>query len=159
MDPIAFYFILVIAGVLLISAETIIPGGILGVFGAASLITACVIGWVRFPEPYNFISIVGVIVLAFALILLWLRILPETGIALAKDARDFKSPKGEHEIAVGSLGETLSTLRPSGLALIDGKRIDVITEGSWVDAHVPVKVIRTEGCRIFVRIAEPTVEG
>ena len=151
MEPIAFYFILVIAGVLLISAETIIPGGILGIFGAAALVTATVIGWVKFPAPYNFVSIIGVLVLSFALIILWLKILPKTGIALSKDAGDFKSPSGEDEVAVGTLCETLSTLRPSGLALIDGKRIDVITEGDWIDARVKVKVIRTEGCRIFVR--------
>lgn len=151
MGSIAFYFILVIAGVLLISAETIVPGGILGIFGSASLITAAVIGWMKFPEPFNYLSIGGVIILSIALIILWLRILPKTGISLNKDASDFKAPKGKTEVAVGTICETISPLRPSGLALLDGKRIDVITEGDWIDAHVHVKVIRTEGCRIFVR--------
>ncbi|MFC1467323.1 NfeD family protein [Verrucomicrobiota bacterium] len=151
MGPTAFYFILVIAGVLLISAETIVPGGILGIFGSAALITAAVVGWMKFSEPYNYISIVGVLILSFAMIILWLRILPKTGISLSKDASDFKAPKGKTEVAVGTICETLSPLRPSGMAMLDGKRIDVITEGNWIDAHVQVKVIRTEGCRIFVR--------
>lgn len=151
MGPTTFYFILVIAGVLLISAETIVPGGILGIFGGAALLTAAVVGWMKFPEPYNYLGIAGVIVLTIALVILWLRILPKTGISLSQDAGDFKAPKGKTEIAVGTVCETLSPLRPSGLALLDGKRIDVITEGDWIDAHTQVKVIRTEGCRIFVR--------
>lgn len=151
MGPTAFYFILVIAGVLLISAETIVPGGILGVFGGAALISAAVVGWMKFSEPYNYLSIFGVLTLSIALIILWLRILPKTGISLSKDAGDFKAPKGKTEVEVGTICETLSPLRPSGLATIEGKRIDVITEGEWIDAHKKVKVIHTEGCRIFVR--------
>lgn len=151
MGPTALYFTLVFTGALLISAETLIPGGILGLFGFAALITAAITGWMKFPEPFNYLSIIGLIILSISLVILWLRILPKTGITLAKDARDFKAPKGKNEVVVGTVCETLSSLRPSGLAMLEGKRIDVITEGNWIDAHVQVKVIRTEGCRIIVR--------
>lgn len=154
MEPIAFYFVLVIAGVLLIGAETIVPGGILGVFGGAALLGAAITGWMKFPEPYNFLSLAGVFVAALLLLIAWLRILPKTGISLSGNAADFKAPKGSVEIAPGTICETVTPLRPSGMAAIDGKRVDVISEGGWIGAHEKVKVIRTEGCRIFVRACE-----
>jgi membrane-bound serine protease (ClpP class) len=46
-----------------------------------------------------------------------------------------------------------SNLRPSGLALIDGKRIDVVTEGPMIERGTPVKVVAVEGMRVVVRSA------
>ena len=38
-----------------------------------------------------------------------------------------------------------------GTALINGKRVDVITEGSHIERGTPVKVVALEGMRVVVR--------
>jgi membrane-bound serine protease (ClpP class) len=55
----------------------------------------------------------------------------------------------------GKTGFATSYLRPSGVASIEGKRVDVLTEGDFVPAGSPIRVNRVEGARIFVR---PLVE-
>ena len=51
---------------------------------------------------------------------------------------------------LGRSGRAATKLRPSGIADIDGARLDVVTEGEFLDAGTPVVVIRVEGCRIVV---------
>jgi membrane-bound serine protease (ClpP class) len=50
----------------------------------------------------------------------------------------------------GMTGTALSLLRPAGIALIDDKRVDVLTDGEFIAAGTPVRVTRVEGARIFV---------
>jgi membrane-bound serine protease (ClpP class) len=49
-------------------------------------------------------------------------------------------------------GTALTPLRPSGTAVIDGKRVDVVTEGEMIDKDKPVRVIKVEGGRVVVRM-------
>lgn len=48
-------------------------------------------------------------------------------------------------------GTTLTDLRPAGKALIDGKKIDVVTEGGFIERGRPVEVVEIEGSRIVVK--------
>ncbi len=51
---------------------------------------------------------------------------------------------------LGMTGKTLSQLRPGGIALFGGKRIDVVTEGDFIEVGETVKVTRVEGMRVVV---------
>ena len=52
---------------------------------------------------------------------------------------------------VGHTGTTASSLRPSGKAIIDGKKIDVVAEVGMIESGVEVKVVKVEGINIVVR--------
>ena len=56
----------------------------------------------------------------------------------------------------GRTGTAASFLRPAGIASIDGRRIDVLTEGEFIAQGTPVEVTRVEGARIFVEPFAPT---
>ncbi|MFW5798671.1 MAG: NfeD family protein, partial [Planctomycetota bacterium] len=56
----------------------------------------------------------------------------------------------------GKTGLTLSDLRPSGVARIDGKRMDVVTEGEFITKGAEVVVSKVESMRVFVRQAPKT---
>jgi len=51
---------------------------------------------------------------------------------------------------LGKEGLTLSLLRPTGQAEIDGRRVDVITNGEFIPKGTRVKVVQVEGFRIVV---------
>ena len=50
----------------------------------------------------------------------------------------------------GKSGVTKSALRPAGVALIDGKRIDVVAVGRFIEKDKPIKVVKTSGNRVVV---------
>jgi membrane-bound serine protease (ClpP class) len=51
------------------------------------------------------------------------------------------------------MGTALTDLRPSGTAVVDGERVDVVSEGDFVKAGAPVMVMRSKGYRLVVRPA------
>lgn len=54
----------------------------------------------------------------------------------------------------GQQGRALTPLRPGGTALIGTERVDVVTEGKFVEANTPIKVIHVEGSRVVVEAAK-----
>ncbi len=57
------------------------------------------------------------------------------------------------EALKGRRGVTLTPLRPSGSAEIDGDRVDVIAASEFIAAGTPVQVVRVRGSRVEVRRA------
>lgn len=51
---------------------------------------------------------------------------------------------------LGRTGQAATVLRPSGLADIDGVRLDVVTEGEFLGPGTPIMVIKVEGSRVVV---------
>jgi membrane-bound serine protease (ClpP class) len=56
---------------------------------------------------------------------------------------------------VGQQGESLSDLRPTGIALIGGKRVDVVTRGELLERGSRVQVLMIEGNRVVVGAIKP----
>ena len=54
---------------------------------------------------------------------------------------------------VGRTGTAATELRPSGVADIEGERVDVTTDGEWLPAGTAIKVIKAEAMRVVVRRA------
>ena len=61
---------------------------------------------------------------------------------------------GDVAVAVGASGVAATDLRPAGRVTVDGRVVDVTSEGGWVAAGTAVRVLRVEGPRVFVRPAE-----
>lgn len=54
---------------------------------------------------------------------------------------------------IGKRGVTVTALRPAGIAEFDGDRVDVVSEGVFIDAGQSIDVLRVDGNRIVVRRA------
>ena len=55
---------------------------------------------------------------------------------------------------VGKEGTALTTLRPSGMALIEDKRFNVVTDGEYIEKDSPIRIVKIEGTRIVVSVVE-----
>jgi len=71
-----------------------------------------------------------------------------------QDLRGGGAGVGEDAVRVGARGVAHTKLRPSGIALIDGKRVDVVTVGVMLDAGEPLEVTELEGNRVVVKRIE-----
>ncbi len=52
---------------------------------------------------------------------------------------------------IGMRGVAYTALRPAGIAVVNGRRVDVVSEGGFVNRDDPVAVVRVEGRRIVVK--------
>ncbi|HMM05394.1 MAG TPA: NfeD family protein [Clostridiales bacterium] len=66
----------------------------------------------------------------------------------------YTPPNMDNEKYLGREGYTLTQLRPAGTMKIDGGRVDVVSDGGYVDAGVKVRVVGLDGTRILVREVE-----
>ena len=62
----------------------------------------------------------------------------------------FRSTRFELEALVGKEGVSVTPLRPSGTATIEGERINVVTEGGFVERNSKIVVVEVEGNRVVV---------
>ena len=53
---------------------------------------------------------------------------------------------------IGKTGAALTPLRPAGIADLDGVRLNVVTEGDYIERGAPVRVVRVTGNRIVVTV-------
>jgi membrane-bound serine protease (ClpP class) len=60
---------------------------------------------------------------------------------------------------LGKTGSAISPLRPAGIAEFDGTRVDVVSDGDFVEAGSTVEVTRVDGNRIVVRRSTPRQEN
>jgi membrane-bound serine protease (ClpP class) len=60
---------------------------------------------------------------------------------------------------LGRSGTALSPLRPAGIAEIDGTRVDVVSDGGFIEAGAAIEVTRVDGNRIVVRRPPPHQKG
>lgn len=153
-------------GTVAIAVEVfLLPGfgvaGILGVLLVGASVIMALVG--NLPTMNDFLqagAILGAsLVISAAVFIAWFRHLPNstrfTGLFLksATHASEGYVSAAVRGDLIGKLGAALTDLRPSGTAVIDGERVDVVTEGDFVKAGAPVTVIRSEGYRHIVRPA------
>ena len=155
MSPMTWYIALLAGGLLLIIAEILIPGGVAGVLGGLALLAAMGLGLAIFPAPWGFVSAIGIIVFGGVILLLWVRYFPRTRtgrrITLRLDGADYKSLSTPDESLRNAAGEAVTALRPSGIAVFNGKRYDVLADGGeWIAAGAAVRVSRIENGHVLV---------
>ncbi len=133
-----------------------LPGhGIAGILGAVILIAAVVLS---FGVAFFFVAAQAIaiaIVLSTLTFFAATRVFPENALMrrltfAAAQGPDYVAAPNRRDL-IGKTGVASSYLRPAGVSIVDGKRVDVLTEGDFVAAGTPVVISRVEGARIFVR--------
>ena len=144
--------ILLVAGALLLLAESVLPGMIAGLAGACCLAAAVIEGYVQFGAKTGNLILFGVLAGLVAGFWLWLKYFPDSRVAKVFISRKVVGEIGtEKPELLDQTGTALSPLRPAGTAIINGKRVDVVTEGQMIDPGTPVRVVAVEGMRVVVR--------
>lgn len=149
-----FFIIALISGLMLIGAEIFVPGGILGVMGGVALFAAVVAAFHAFGPTVGGYILVGIVILVGVAIYLWIKIFPKTRIGqkmtVSNDLADFKSADPALMELIGKNGTSSSPLRPAGYAVIEGRRVDVVTRGEMIAKGENVEVVKVEGNRVIV---------
>ncbi len=152
---------LAVLGLIAILLEMhVLPGhGFAGILGMVLLFAAVVLA---FGIAFFFVAMQAIsIAIVLSAITFWAstKIFPESAFFKRITLSAAQGPEyvasGDYRAFLGRSGRASSFLRPAGVATIDGRRVDVLTEGDFVPAGTPIRVTRVEGARIFV---EPVKE-
>ncbi|WNM62181.1 NfeD family protein [Candidatus Nitrospira neomarina] len=165
-------FLLVGLGLLLVGLEIfVIPGfGIAGILGIMALMGGLGLSLIGTGATWDsMLSALGqvafsilVAILATLILLRYFPRLPygrrlilETNLQAQEGYES--SPEADHRW-LGKQGIAVSDLHPSGIARFDRERVDVVSDGTFIDAGQPLEVVRIDGNRVVVRLAPPQSE-
>lgn len=165
-------FLLVGLGLILVGLEIfVVPGfgmaGILGIFALMGGLGLSLIGtgasWDSMLSALGQVALSILVAIIATLILVRYfprlpfgkRLILETNLQ-AEDGYE-SSPAEDHRW-LGKQGLAVSDLHPSGIARFDGERVDVVSDGTFIDAGQSIEVVRIDGNRVVVRLAPPPSE-
>ena len=148
--------LLFIIGLIFIILEFFVPGGIIGSIGLIA-----VIGSLFMATDNNTliaVSLIIAVVVSLTVSILLVKVFNKNmkffKKMVLKDAttteEGYVSNVNRVEL-LGKIGTALTPLRPAGIAYINDERVDVVTEGSFIDQDSEVIVVKVEGSRIVVR--------
>ena len=144
--------VLLIVGVVLLLLETVLPGAIAGIIGFLCLVAAIIVSYSQFGIQTGNFVLLGVALALTIGAIAWMQIFPNSALArpfISK--RTIGNVDAEKPELLGQTGTAYTNLRPSGTAIIGGKRVDVVTEGDMIERGASLKVIGIEGLRVVVR--------
>ncbi|RDW19234.1 hypothetical protein CWR48_09325 [Oceanobacillus arenosus] len=148
--------ILLLLGIGLIILELFIPGGIVGLLGTAAILGSLFMSGYSISHMAMSIAIAFIVAIIVGVIL-FRRIGLDKGVFKHIILRDQTTTELGYVSSVGRLeligleGVAVTPLRPSGIGLFNDERIDIVTEGSFIDKDKPIKVIKAEGIRVVVK--------
>ena len=153
-----YHIAVFLAGVLMIIVEILLPTvGLLAGLGVAAMLYSIVLA---LGGDIGALAALGIaLVISVVLFLLIVSRLPSSKlwnkIVLQKSSRTEEGyvSAAERSELVGKMGEVLTELRPSGTARIDGRPVDVISEGAYIQKGKQIVVLSVNGSRVVVREA------
>ena len=149
--------VFLIAGVILLAVEIAVPG--FGIPGVSGLV--CIFAGIFFMAPNAAIGIkylMAAFLVALILLFILIKVLGKSkyldrfilNTRLDKE-EGYISQKEDFSSLIGQKGKTQTALRPAGILILEnGRRLDVVSEGEFIEAGQWVIVSRVDGPKILV---------
>jgi len=155
--------LLFIVGLALVMAEFFVPGGIVGILGGLLILLSLILAGANMMQMIIAIFIALIVAIIGMVILMKffgkkLHVLNKLILLDATTTEEGYVSNVNRTELLGKVGKTLTPLRPAGTMLFGSERIDVVSEGGYVDAEKHVEIIKVEGSRIVVRQTEIEME-
>ena len=146
--------LLLVVGAILLMIEAVLPGMIAGLIGCACIAGAIFVAFDQLgPQTGSIVMFASLISLSVGFVV-WLIYFPKSragkifisNSAIAGEADDRSE-------LIGASGVTSTRLNPSGFAIINGKKYDVVAQVGMLEPESPIEVVDASGNRIVVRAA------
>lgn len=148
--------LLVGAGLMIV--EVFVPGfGLPGIMGLVLIGAGTVLAGV-YHGAMAAVAVLLVTIAVLAMLISWLMRrasqgeLPHGDLFLKE--REQLHAGQDMQVLVGRQGVTTSVLRPAGIGDFDGVRLNVVTEGGFIECGKPIEIVSVQGTRIVVKIRQ-----
>jgi membrane-bound serine protease (ClpP class) len=154
MTPVVIVISLFLMGLFLLLMEIFIPGfGVVGILGILCILASGVVAYFKLSPKWGVLAFVMGAGIAIAMVLLF----PKTRVAKAMVLRtSHQGSAAEPQLRelVGQRGVALTPLRPAGTVAVEGRPVDAVTEGQFVEQGKNVRVIKASGGSVVVEAVE-----
>lgn len=145
--------VLFVLGLLMLSLEIFLPGGILGVMGALTLLAAAVLSYRDHGAMGGSIALLLALALTVATFYVEFVVLPKTRVGRSFVLSSVVTGKATQAADVSLVGrpcEAATVLSPSGTVVVDGHRYEAFCRDGFVEAGTKLVVQGTDNFRLIV---------
>ncbi len=146
--------VLLVLGVIALGVEIfIIPGfGVAGILGILAMIGGAVAAWFQYGPFWGGVAAGGTVLVTviMSVAVLRSRTVRKRLVLDTQLSRGGGTESQELVELVGKRGTAKTDLRPAGIAEVDGRRVDVVSQGRFIEKGAPVKVVEIDGPRVVV---------
>lgn len=150
--------ILQLLGVGVVIAEFLLPsGGLLMLTAVGTFGYALYYVFVHISSATGMYFIAADAILIPLAVVIGIKLISKSRVTLRKSLAKEDGVSSQDEVLeflIGKSGNALTDLRPAGKAIIEGKRVDVVTAGDYIVKGSPISVTGVSGNRIVVRADE-----
>ncbi len=144
-------------GIILLLVEMFVPGfGVPGILGIIAIFASIILASSSIEQAL--MSIVIAILLTIIAGVLIFKFAPRNNkffdritLSTSLSTKGGYISTADYSEYVGKTGVAISPLRPSGSIEIDGRKLDAVSEGDFIERDEQIKVIKVEGSRIIVK--------
>lgn len=140
-------------GYLLLFFELFLPGGVVGVFGIIAVIYGCYLAFGLGGLWGPATIVLSIVVTGLAVFLFFRSRYGRRLVLNDEEPKTWKAQEDDLEGLLHQSGRSVSDLRPAGLADFEGRRVDVVTDGEFIERDRELRVIEVEGNRVVVEAA------
>jgi membrane-bound ClpP family serine protease len=152
--------LLFLIGALLIGAEVLVPGGILGGMGGVLLLAGCATAFLKMGTAQGLAATAIAVAITAGMLFIEFKILPKTRLGrrafLTTEIKATSQALGpEARNLAGKEAQALTMLSPSGMVSVDGKRYEAFCRNGQVPAGTLLKVLSADNFQLTVTPVEP----
>lgn len=148
-----------LVGLAFIMAEFFLPGAVCGVMGTLALVTSAAVGISHYPDYAALIigvEIAGALICVVAgfLILAKTRAGKRLLLETSQNPEEGWVSVVTDTSLIGAIGVVTTQLRPAGTIDVNGRRVDAVSDGTFIDKDARVRVKEVHGSRVVVEAVE-----
>lgn len=142
-------------GIVLLTLEVVVPGGVLGVIGGIAMLGGCAIAFYEYGVDGGVLAVLVALGCLAVGLYVEFRILPKTRygkklfLNQAVDAKSQPLP-AEASAVVGKLAEAVTMMAPSGYISLDGRRYEAFSQSGLIAKGATVRVVAVDNFRLIV---------
>jgi|SRR5579862_1110259 len=148
--------LLTVTGMVLIAVDFYLPGFVLGSIGVVLMLVATAIYYGDTSSVDKTIMLFCTeVALGIGAGYISIKYFPKTAagkkMILAETQTGVRAQAAQARDWVGREGVAQTILRPAGVALVDGKRLDVVAESGMIESGSPIRIIAVQENRLVVK--------
>jgi membrane-bound ClpP family serine protease len=146
-----------VVGLILMAGEIIIPGGIIGTFGAIAFLIASIDVWAHYGATWGMAAIVSSMCIATVMFFVEIRLMKSGPLArwfYLSQKTPPTSSKSAEGVLSGARGRAATRLNPTGLVIVNEKRYEAISREGLIEEGTEIVVVSDDPFRVVVRRAE-----
>jgi len=145
----------ILAALVLVFFEVILPGGVLGVLAALCVLMATWMGYAELGAPGAIAVFLGSTLAIALLVYFEFKYISKTRLGrsffLKTTVTGHSNELNKEDSIIGREGITLTRLNPSGKVAIEGQSYDAHSQDGYIDAGQPISVISKDSFQLIIK--------